>query len=508
MLTVRKLLPLLAICILSTPTRLLAGPVALGASPSALPLQPVFEPLQPLPAPLQEEEPQAMFRWAQAVEDLGTVSLPVVGQGGWTYGPNGMYYRAVPSFSGDPTYELLFRPPFSGSATHPERVLVQIPAGFASKPFYERAVVMAFHRFSVSEKDIFLNTTLPQEARQRGWMLVAPYGLTDTNFGNVQSQESLATIAHALFAVVPFNYRRIYGVGFSMGGINALSFGMRHLDGQQMQFAAVAVHTGTMDMVQTFNNSGLAVQLLLSNSKHFGGTPSQVPFEYERVSPVRFLPSGLVDPDHAPVVNFEKRAIYLHSNLADPQTNLVAGMSSLRQFLQQRGANVLEDLVYEPTLGHNWATMNMTKALDFLGQDDLSKTMPDSQDFVVDTPGRWWQVEVDTIEPDKAARFHLDVAPYQLGLLNSFNLSDTDGLYAITLDLPKIGLSSTQPLRFTHSTVDGTYDWITLRGVPFKPSSVRANGAPPATWNFNPFLKELRIVPHVTGALVTVDILP
>lgn len=492
MFIVRKLWPSLALTALSLSTFFVGS-----ASATASVTQRV-----------QEEEPQEMFRWAQTVEDLGQVNLPVVGKGGWNYGPNGMFYRSVPSFSGDPTFELLFQPPYSGSAKYPERLLVQMPAGFASKPFHDRAVVVAFHRFSVSEKDIFLNTTLPMEARQRGWMLVAPYGLTDTNFGNVQSQQSLATIAHALFAVVPFNYRRVYGVGFSMGGISALSFGMRHLDGLQMQFAAAAVHTGTMDMVQTFDNSGLAVKLLLANERHFGGTPTQSLFEYTRVSPVRFLPNGLVDPEFAPVVNFEQRAIYLHSNLADPQTTLVAGMSSLRQFLQQRGANVVEDLVYEPTLGHNWATMDMTKALDYLGQHDLAKTMPDSQDFVVDTPGRWWQVEVDTIEADKAAKFHLDMAPYQLGILNSFNLSDTDGLHAITLDLNKIGLTTTQPLRFTHSTVDGTYDWVTLRGVPFKPRSIQANGGPPATWNYNPTQKELRIVPHLTGSTVTVEILP
>lgn len=501
MLILRHWLPCLAaLSICFTPAA--AAPSApITASPaSASPLQNVDD--------IDEDPAQVQFRWSQNVQDLGEASVPTPGQAGWALGPNGIYYRGVPSFSGDPTFELILRAPYSGNALYPERLLVQIPANFSTKSFLDRAVVVAFHKFSVSEKDIFLNTTLPQECRQRGWMLVAPYGLTDTNFGNAQSQASFATVANALFAVVPFNYRRVYGVGFSMGGISALSYGMRHLDDFQLQFAAVAIHTASLDMQQVYNNSGLAVQLVLSNSRHFGGTPSQNPFEYQRVSPVQFLSSGLVDVSSTPVVNFESRPIYLHSNLADPKTTLVAGMSSLSQFLQQRGANVVEDLVYEPTLGHSWSTMDMRKALDFLGQQTLPQAHPASQDFVVDNPGRWLQVEVDSLEPDRFAKFHFELAPFQLGVLNSFALTGTEDLVEITMPLNKLGLSGSQVLQFTHSTTDGTYDWITLTDVPTKPKSIKANGGPPATWHYNPTLERLRIVPSISGAAVTVVITP
>ena len=78
------------------------------------------------------EEPQEMFRWAQTAEDLGTVRVPSTGSGGWNHGPNGLLYRSVPSFSGDPTFEVVIRAPYSGSPLYPERILVQMPAGFAT----------------------------------------------------------------------------------------------------------------------------------------------------------------------------------------------------------------------------------------------------------------------------------------------------------------------------------------------------------------------------------------
>lgn len=462
----------------------------------------------PLVAQEQAETPQGLFRWAQTVEDLGSVAVPALGTGGWQQGPNGIQYRGVPSVSGDPTFELILRAPFSGHPSLPERLLVQIPANFTQRPFNERAVVVGFHSFSISEKDIFLNTALPHEAKARGWMLIAPYGLTDTSFGNAQSQASLATIAHALFAVVPFNYRRVYGVGFSMGGQSALSFAMRHLDPQQLQFAGVVVHTPPLDLAQTFANSGLAVQLMLANAQHFGGTPALEPFAYQRVSPVELQPSGLVDPGHAPVLNFAERPVFLHANLADPQTQLLAGVTALSQFLQQRGAFVVEHLTHDPALGHSWATLPLAQALDFVGSYELPGAPPQEQDFFVDDPGRWIHTEVDAIAPERVARFRLELAPVALGTPNGFAVEGTTDLERLILHLPQLGLSATAPLRFQHASGDGTGDEIILRGYAQAPQQVLVGGAPPAAWSYDWLTESVVVQPTLDGSAVTVDVLP
>ena len=79
-----------------------------------------------------------------------------------------------------------------------------------------------------------------------------------------------------------------------MGGLSALSYAMRHLDPWQLQFAGVVAHTAPLDMRREVQNSPIISQLLLSGWEHFGADYATVPFEYERVSPVRFAPDGLV----------------------------------------------------------------------------------------------------------------------------------------------------------------------------------------------------------------------
>jgi predicted esterase len=454
------------------------------------------------------EEPTGEFRWVQTVEDLGEVVVPAATAGGWFHGPHGLRYRSVPSVSGDPTYELVLRAPWSGHPTRPERLLVQLPGDFLQKPFDERAVVFAFHSFSVSEKDVFLNTDLPHEARQRGWMLVAPFGLTEANFGNAGSQASLAHIALLLYDLVPFNYRRCYAVGFSMGGISALSFGMRHLDRMQLQFAGVVAHTPTLDMVRTFESSTLARQLVMAGPANFGATPDEDLFAYERVSPVRFQQDGLVDPDHAPVLNLAGRPVFLHANLADPNTDLLAGTTTLAQFLQQRGALVLESLVHEPAAGHSWSTLPLTQALDFIGSHELPLSAAQEQSFFVDTPGRWLQVEVDALVPDRVARFRLELAPLSLPSTNAFRLDGTRDLERITLRLVPLGLDPGAPLSFVHRAEDGSVDELALRGYAAAPSEVRRNGQSATDWTFDPQTGDLVLRPSTDGSETTIQVVP
>lgn len=456
-----------------------------------------------------DEEPQEMFRWAMTAADLGEVTLPRAGAGGgWAPGPNGLYYRSVPAFTADPTYEVIIRAPHSGSALYAERILVQIPANFAQKPFAERAVVVGFHSFSVSEKDIFLNTNLPFEAAQRGWMLVAPYGLTDTSFASPQSQASLEAVFHVLYGLVPFNYRRIYAVGFSMGGLNALSYGMRHLDRLQLQFAGIVAHTSTLDMLQEYADSTPVMQWLLANSRHFQGTPQTHSFEYERVSPVQFRDDGLVDAEKAPVLNIAGRPIYLHTNLADPRTDLVAGMGALATFLQQRGAHVVEHLVHDPAVGHHWSSLPLGTALDYVAAHELGGAPEQTVEMFADNPGRWLHTEVESISPDRFGRFRLELAPVQAGILNSFALLATRDLDEIRLKTNQLGLDATTPLRFLHESSDGTADTLRIAGFANSPTSVTVDDQPATSWSWQATSKELVIEPTTDGRFVKVDVHP
>lgn len=69
---------------------------------------------------------------------------------------------------------------------------------------------------------------------------------------------------------------------------------MRHQDPRGLRVAGVVCHTPTLDLEQAFARGRASVQRGLV--EQFDGTPWAEPFACARVSPARFLPSGLVDP--------------------------------------------------------------------------------------------------------------------------------------------------------------------------------------------------------------------
>ncbi|MCB9916287.1 MAG: hypothetical protein H6828_14250 [Planctomycetes bacterium] len=452
---------------------------------------------------------QSTFSWAQTSQDLGTVAVPATGgTSPWYQGPLGTRYRSVPSYTGDPTFEVVIRAPQSGSPTLAERLLIQIPAGFYAQPWSNRAAVFGFHSFGVSEKDVFLNSSLAWECSARQWLLVAPYGLTDTNYACPQTQDSLEAMGHVLYSLIPFNYRRVYAVGFSMGGLSALSYATRHLDPWQLQFAGVVVHTAPLDMRREVQVKPFIASILLANAAHFGATYATAPFEYERVSPVRFLTSGLVDDQAAPVVNLEGRPIFLHANLADPDPLLVSGMTELGSFLSARGAWVYPSLVHDPAAGHAWSTLPMAQALDFVAQSWLPAVGPPKVEVFADRPGRWPHAEVLAQPPDTFARYTLELSPVAASTPNSVALTATRELDQVLLDLGRLNLSKLAPLEVRHQSADGSPDTLILAGYAGPPSAVTVDGGAPVSVQWQDVYQELWIQPTSDGHACTLVVTP
>ncbi len=440
----------------------------------------------------QPEEPSLLFSWAQTSRDLGSVVLPATGTGGWHVGPFALRYRTVPSFTKDVTLEVIVAAPDSGHPTLPERFMLQYPRNWAKRPLKEKAVVVGFHSFSVSEKQIFLDTDLPFECARRGWMLVAPYGLKDENFANVGTQQSLENILLILHSLVGYNHERIYGVGFSMGGLNAVSYAMRHQDQGKPRFAAVVSHTGTVDMIREYDNADAFRQQRLRNPFHFGASPTNDPFEYERVSPALILNSGLLDPDKAPVCNALHIPFYFHANLADPNTELLAHTLELKNYLAFRGATVYENLTVDPVAGHSWTTLPMAQALDSVSIHSLPGP-PQILDVFADRQDRWLYSDV-LVKPDNThARYQIEISPIQLSRVNSFRITQTENLDSVRLRLRAMGLDPTTDLTFECSSVDATSDVFVLKGYPTPPQALRVLRARSWNWTHDAARKELRI---------------
>lgn len=449
---------------------------------------------------------RGLFSWAQAAEDVGHVHVPASGPG-WTPGPGNTRYRPVPSFTGDPTFEAILGPPESGHPILAERILVQMPADFAARPFEKRVLVVAFHSFSVSEKEVFLSTELPHECARRGWMLVAPYGLKDTHYANVNSQRSLESVARVLYQFVPFNYRRVYAVGFSMGALSALSFGMRHLDPGELRFAGIVAHTPPLDVAALFESASPQFQATLSNAGHFGAPPSVDPFAYERVSPAFLAPGGL-DPQLVPAANLAHVPLFLHTNLADPQQGLVVGTQQLADLLRLFGAEVVESFVYEPGLGHAWATLPLARALDVVATGRLEGNGPPQATVFADRTGAWHQAELREAPPLVHARWRLAIAPADAPAPNAFEVVGTRHVEELAFLPEALGLEVAHTLWVRHQSLDGTPDRLILRGYSAAPSEVVTESGAPLEWSFDPLAGEVRVVPSSDGHPVWVRVVP
>ncbi len=446
--------------------------------------------------------------WYAEEEELDRYMHPGSPLVGWTQAVEGVFVKLLPPVSADPLLEVLLMPPHSGHPTKPERFVLQVPVGPNVPPVRERGLVIGFHPYGVSEKSV-LNTQLPHLCAARGWLLLAPFGLVNTNFANLESQQSLDAVL-ALLAQYgyPFNRDLVYTVGFSMGGLNAISYAMRHQDpGGLVRIAGVVNHTGTMDVIDQYLVGPPVIQQLMSGPDHFQGTPSQNPFNWSRINPLRLI-GGAVQPSSAHVANLRGLPIYLHWNTQDPNLNLVQYSQALQSYLSSVGANVFTRSGPMGFNVHAWSTLDLVEALDFVTQAAAPKPgdlLGGYQEIFADRTAVYRYTEVLEIDPQQVARYRL-----QQGAAGS-NLTAVQGarhVRRLALDMVAAGIDPSLPASVISWTTDGQPLTLVLRGYASPPSAVTLGGVPLAGWVHDSAAGELTLTPNGTGAYAQVQILP
>jgi len=444
------------------------------------------------------------FTW-DSKSQLGPVTVPIPGSYGWTVlKAENVEIRTVPSLSGDPTFEAIVLPPASGHPTRTERFTIQVPL-HAEKIPGSGALVIGFHSYSVSEKSVFNNTDLPAICAQKGWTLLAPYGLLDTHFGNVASQKSLDAVIALVDEFLNFDLNRIYTVGFSMGGGAAMSYAMRRRSEDTYRVAGVVNHTGTMDLLNEYSVGSASFKAMLSNPLHFGNPPftKNFAFPYERVSP-GIVVGGALDLQRTPARNLNNLAIYTYVNPGDPQTGLVQDNIKVAGQMLADGVNINYVSSFNGTK-HHWDTMDMYSAMDWISRFRLPKD-PKSALVYADRKGEYHYVDVRDSQRLRTATFGLGAQVSG----NTFTLSDTRYLDKIALDLDRAGLSTSIRLNLVWSTPDAGSDIVVLKGYPVPPTSVEFDGILSATWTHDPVTEELSITTPTgpTGSDIVILVTP
>lgn len=476
-----------------------AAVLALATAPVQAQAQPVpgqgglwNHPLVIAPAP---------FAWSTST-GLGPVKVQYPASHGWIVMQNEkLQFRFVPSLTGDPTIEAIFWPPASGHPTQAERITFQFPMNAQGIPG-AGALVIAFHSYGVSEKDIWINTDIAQMCADRGWALIAPYGMVDTHYGNVASQESLVKVINTVQKYFQFDPDRVYAMGFSMGGGAALSFAMRHMSESRVQVAAVVNHTGTQDLVDVYQSGTIGVKTMLSNAQHFGTAPTSTDgaFPYLRVSPSRLV-LGNVDPNLTPVRNLGHVPIYTFVNTSDPQTKLVSDNLAVTSYLQSIGHNVTL-VAPAGAATHKWNTMDMVAAFRWLERQSLAPK-PTTMQMFADKEIQYLDTKVRDKQDLRVARYDLTA----FAGTNSLDVVNTRYLNTLAIDAAALGLDPDAPLGITWSSIDALGDELVILGVTHPPASVTLDGLPHATWSHDPVTSELSlsVLPGVTSGVFLVN---
>ncbi len=425
--------------------------------------------------------------------------------GGWFYWPPLLQWRWYPlAPTTDPTVQVTVYPPYSGNPTNAESFILQFPA-VPPASISDRALVIGFHSFNVSENQIFGPQAqgLWELCQANGWMLLAPRGLNQVHFGNEPSQRALEQVLALVYWIFEINPDRIYTFGFSMGGLSAMSFAFRHQDPYALRIAGVVHHTGTVDVVRDYETANVATQQIFETSEVFGGSPAAAPFNYDRVNPTRFNAAGddfledffqLDGVFHTP--------FYLHRNSNDPQKILPWNVV-LDDELLAKGFTCTSDVVTTKTPEHNLATIDFADAFNYVGQFSLGP-LPTASEIFADRPGNYLYTEMIAGRTDKVARYNVSVdAPS-----NTFTVNQSVDVTDIGFDLGLMGIDPAFLVSFFCEADDGAQMTYVLKGYPAAPSSIAVNGGAPVASSYDPATGNLSITPTADGSLAFVQITP
>ncbi|NOZ08588.1 MAG: hypothetical protein GXO91_06895 [FCB group bacterium] len=249
----------------------------------------------------------------------------------------------------------------------------QVPTGYSEDS--PAPLLVAFHHWGGNEMSNY-STNFDEEANQRGWLFLSPFGGAPNNYAHQGAQyffRQEIVWMEENFAVDP---NRIYMVGGSMGGAVGAIFANNHLDPTGPMVAATVSGSGILDCERRYyemdgNNSMI---------QWFGGTPEEVPFEYHRNSAVYFA-----DSTQSMHYNLQYTPLYLDFSANEPHRYHAEDLYNLLL-----GYNENMWIETNPGGGHGYSVLNDSAACDWMAQFELVSD-PDNINVNLDESGRaYW----------------------------------------------------------------------------------------------------------------------
>ena len=287
---------------------------------------------------------------------------------------------------------------FVESTQTEEFFALQVPS---TPPGVRRPLLACFHGFNTSYADIVNFTTFFDEAAQRDWFIVTPFqvstvGNPQISFASVQSQEHVEAVIAYLLQNYWIDRDLLYGVGFSMGGGNALSYAARHRDRGMGAFAAVVNHTGSVALGDVYAHADPTVEAEMDLL--FGGPPAQFPFEYQRSSLIELDAAGLLLQGGRHMGrNLVDMPIRNYYGIGDPNLYLVNQTIEFDRYMQTLPGSQSElfGVQVNPNCPHCWETIDESMVCNWLEMQTLNASSSNGA-FLLDRSARWGPLDVET----------------------------------------------------------------------------------------------------------------
>lgn len=418
---------------------------------------------------LTEEEVQAL----QGLVRRGQGSSSATLGGTFTSGAASGGMTVTPSFRPG-VYRIVLDDPGTGWQ---ESVILGVPQ--VQTPGPDPMLVM-FHAHDVSEWDAYVNgNSLFEEARSRGWYVLAPLGAHQVNYGIPYAQTNIEYAVTLITDLLPIDMDRIYGVGFSMGGNTLMAYASRHHDLDKPRFAAVANHTGTVSVAFSFCNASNTS--VFEDPLLFNGTPTTVPFLYSQSSAIDIdFVSNAVDSDTDQGRNLANTSVVSFYADSDPLVNAVLACQTLVTWLAPI-PGIDSTLTTAPLATHAWSTIDEVALCNTLSGKTLQTPTDGAHRVLADREDNWFHFYVRQDAAGQFTPFRWNYEP----LANRLTIDETQNLAGIDVRTASIGLDTASPLEIIMLSSDGGAESTTLTGYATQPVEVKRGGVVTSSWTWD-----------------------
>tara|TARA_X000001036_G_scaffold354994_1_gene336708 strand:- start:810 stop:2210 length:1401 start_codon:yes stop_codon:yes gene_type:complete len=293
----------------------------------------------------------------------------------------------------------------------------QIPQEYNAGQLHPLLIV--FHQWGGSESSTYY-TTFDEEADNRNWLFMSPYGGSSNNYNHQGAQEMVKNEILWMMDNYSIDPDRIYMVGGSMGGAAGMIYANNHLNPLEPMVAATASGSGILDCERR------AIEMDGNNSmtEWFGGNWDEVPFEYHRNSAIYFL-----DSTQSMHYNLQHTPIYLDFGVSEPHR---AHAEEMYDALLGYNESMWVD--HDPTGSHGFSVMDELHTCDWLSQFTLEDS-PSSITVNLDEPSRAYFLEAKN-QVDSTNFIFIDgYESLDRLVINSYTNSDSLVAYILNQDL-------------------------------------------------------------------------